>query len=79
MLLEEMMKDERRAGRAEGLAEGLIHGRIETIFRMLSAKGFESSELREKISTITDISVLDSLTDAILTAASPEDLYTYLN
>ena len=79
VLLEEMMKDERRAGRAEGLVEGRINGYIDIIFRLLSAKGFESSELKEKISTITDISVLESLTDAILTAASPEDLYTHLN
>lgn len=78
MLLEEMMKDERKAGRAEGLAEGLVKGRIETILELLAAKGFTSSELKEKISTITDLSKLDSLVTVILNTATQEDLLKIL-
>lgn len=66
MLLEEMMRDERRAGR------------IEVILSLLAAKGFSSPELNEKISTITNLSTLDSLMPAILNAATPEDLLNML-
>lgn len=65
MLLEEMMMDERKAGRAEG--------RKEDIQKILSVKGLASNDISEKIDMINDISVLNSLFIAAITASSLEE------
>ena len=73
MLLEEMMMDERKAGRAEGLAEGLLSTRKEDILKILSLKGFTSDDLTEKINMINEVSVLDSLFEAAIASTSLEE------
>lgn len=65
MLLEEMMKDERKAGKAEG--------RKEDILKILTLKGFVADEAAQKIRLINDISVLNSLFEAAIASSSLED------
>ena len=68
MILEEMMRDERNAGRAEGKTEGVKYTLLETI----NAYGEIPSELQEKIEKETDLEVLKSWFQTALRAGSVE-------
>ena len=62
MLLEELLKEEREAGRTEGLAqgrtEGLAQGKAEAVLELLSDLGEVPEELREKILGEKELDVL---------------------
>lgn len=58
MLLELMLKDERKQGRAEGLEEGLIKGCAENVLSLLSDLSDVPESLREKIMNETDLNTL---------------------
>lgn len=49
MKMELLMRDQRRAGKAEGFAEGEAKGLAEAILELLSCHGAIPAELREKI------------------------------
>lgn len=68
MILEEMLRDERNAGRAEGKTEGVKYTLLETI----NAYGEIPSELQEKIEKETDLEVLKSWFQTALRAGSVE-------
>lgn len=55
MLLEEMMKDEKKQGRLEGQLEG----KIDSIYILLTKKGTVTAELREKLSAEKNTEKLD--------------------
>lgn len=58
MLLELMLQDERREGRAEGLEAGRLEGKVEEIISFLEDLSVVPEELREKIESEKDLSVL---------------------
>ena len=58
MLLELMLQDERREGRAEGLEAGRLEGKVEEIVSFLEDLSVVPEELREKIESEKDLSVL---------------------
>ena len=62
MLLEELLKEEREAGRNEGLeqgrTEGLAQGRTEAVLELLSDLGEVPEELREQILGEKELDVL---------------------
>ena len=62
MLMELLMRDQRRAGKAEGLAEGLAKGeakgKAESVLEFLSDYGAINSELSEQIMTERDMDTL---------------------
>ena len=60
MLLEEMLKEEREAGRIEGKAEGKAEGKIEDILELLSDLGEVPGGLCEKIRREKDLDILKS-------------------
>lgn len=59
MLLEEMMRNERREGKLEGKLEGHTEGKRECIITALESKFSVPSELKEKIMCETDIEKLN--------------------
>ena len=62
MLLELMLKDERKAGKIEGLKEGreegLKEGRIEDLLELLEERSVVPENLRKTIMEETDLSTL---------------------
>ena len=58
MLLEEMMRNEKREGKLEGNIEGNIEGKQEFLLTALESKFSVPSELKEKIMSETDIEKL---------------------
>ena len=58
MTFQELLNDEREAGRKEGRAEGLKEGRTQMIFESLERLGNISDELRQRIDRETDLEIL---------------------
>ena len=58
MLLELMLKDERKEGREEGILEGLLAGRREGIFELLKMHGEVPKDIQSQINSETDEEVL---------------------
>ena len=81
MIFEEMMRDERKAGREEGRKEGREEGREEgvllakraSIFELLEDKGTISAELEVKIHELSDEEQLKVLHKLAAKAESMED------
>ena len=74
MILEQMLKDERREGRRQGLSEGEKRGIAKSLLSLLEVK-FDSvpGELREKISSTQDFDILDSWFKIAAKAESMEE------
>ena len=74
MLLEEMMNDKFKAGKAAGMEEGKKEGEIETrkttILDLLALKGSVSDNLKQKVSSIEDIETAQKLYKCALTVSS---------
>lgn len=82
MLLEEMLREERAAGRAEGLEAGRtegqltgkISGMIDSVLQILKFKGFSSPEVSEQISNLADLKTLSNLFEETLDVNTKEEL-----
>lgn len=72
MILEEMLRDERNAGKAEGETEGEIKGVKYTLLETLNTYGGIPFELRERIEEETDLEVLRDWFRAAIRAGSVE-------
>ena len=59
--------------REEGEARGEVRKSVASIVKILSRGGVVSDQLLEKISSITDVGVLDNLIDAALDCKSLDD------
>ena len=74
MILHEMLKDEREAGKQEGLEKGLKEGRKEglqeSILDILEEKGEVSEELRLQILNEKDLNVLKKYVQQAVKAES---------
>ena len=80
MLLEEMLKDEWKAGHEKGRAEGHTEGRAHTILELLSFKpGIISEELHTRILAQKDETVLLQYLRAAYSANSVEEFERLLS
>jgi predicted transposase/invertase (TIGR01784 family) len=83
MLLQELLDDERTAGREEGREEGRIEGRIEekieSILECLEDFGPISAEIQNQIRAITNLETLKKLLRAASKAKTLDDFVTCLN
>ena len=61
MIFEEMMRDERKAGREEGLQEGLQEGLRVSIYELLEDIGTISDKLQDQINELSDVKQLKKL------------------
>ncbi len=73
MLLELMLKDERKEGREEGLLEGLLEGRREGIFELLAMYGEIPEDIRSRINDEADEMVLKRWLTTAAKASSIEE------
>lgn len=73
MIFEEMLRDERTAGREEGRKEGRIENAKETLFLLLQNFGVVSKELSVKIQTQQDSEVLKQWTQIAFQSKSLEE------
>lgn len=73
MIFEEMLRDERTAGREEGRTEGRIENAKETLFLLLQNFGVISKELSVKIQTQQDSEVLKQWTQIAFQSKSLEE------
>lgn len=73
MIFEEMLRDERTAGREEGRTEGRIENAKETLFLLLQNFGVVSKELSVKIQTQQDSEVLKQWTQIAFQSKSLEE------
>ena len=82
MLLEELLKEEREAGRTEGLeqgrTEGIAQGKAEDILELLSDLGEVPEELREKILGEKNLDVLKFYLKKVSIAKSIEEFQDLL-
>ena len=60
MVLQEMMKQERREGLEEGISIGKIQGKAESVLNLLEESGPVSEMLRARILAETDLTVIRS-------------------
>lgn len=72
MLFEELLNDERKAGRAEGRAEGRAIGQAEFILDILSEHFAVPEELRTRILSEKDLATLKEWLKIAINAESPE-------
>lgn len=80
MIFEEMMEEERRAGREEGLQEGLSVGRREgeiqakkeSIYELLEDEGVISDRMQREINALSDVEKLKGLLKLAAKSASIE-------
>ena len=75
MQLEELLKDEYSAGKAEGMAEGKAAGKVESVLFLLDSCGQVPEELKQKIQSVTDETCLRKL---LMTAAKAETIEAFL-
>ena len=73
MIFEEMMRDERKAGREEGRAEGVLLAKRTSIFELLEDVGRISEELEVRIHELSDEEQLKVLHKLAARAESIED------
>ena len=82
MLIEELMKDEYNAGKAEGRAEGRAEGQtsfaISAILEFLSDLAPVSDNLKSRIEAIDNLEVLAMLNKKAARVASIEEFEQYL-
>ena len=72
MLFEELLNDERKAGRAEGRAEGRAFGQAEFILNILSERFAVPEELRTRILSEKDLATLKEWLKVAINAESLE-------
>ena len=71
----EGIREGRKEGIKEGRTEGIAEGKRSTLVRLLERKfGGLPEGIRTQVEQITDIVLLDSLLDKVLTAASVEEM-----
>lgn len=71
MLLEEMLRHERKEGIEEGLQQG--------VRLILKNNGIESPEIEEMLLKLTDVNKLELLFSYVLTSKSTEEIKNYLH
>lgn len=73
MYLEEMLKDEFAEGKAEGYTEGKTEILIQSVIRILNAKGKVPESLASRIENEKDNSILDRWIDIALTSDNADE------
>ncbi|WP_345337965.1 hypothetical protein [Actinomadura viridis] len=72
----EFLRESQAKGRAEGMAEGRIEGTTEAVLRVLTRRGLvPSEEERGRITSCTDLELLEVWHDRAITAESVEELF----
>lgn len=69
--------DARLAGQEEGREEGRVAGKAEQLLRLMERRGFPmTEEVRQRVTTCTDMTVLDLWFDHAIDAATLDEVFT---